>query len=124
MRIPVYLSRNTLQNARGLPYSFPEERLVRQHASDPVIAILEVPKGSRVRSRRDQHGPDQLLVPFRGPGDLPWPFVGRKVIPVKYIVGYARRGSFGLSIVEQFEAPGPAMAGSAAVGTTVPGREG
>ncbi|CAN5896319.1 hypothetical protein BH23PLA1_BH23PLA1_27060 [soil metagenome] len=81
----------------GNSHVFSEVRLVRQSPSDRVIAVLEAPNGSRIRSRPDMHGPEQLLVPWGTPS--PSLLFGRmKIIPVKYVIGCARRGECGLSL--------------------------
>ncbi len=100
MKIPVYLSRTVGQDMLGFSHVFSEVRLIRQGTSDRVIAVLEAPEGSRVRNRQDIHGPDQLLVPQNQKAQLPTRLFGRmKVIPVKYVIGCARRGECGLSMV-------------------------
>jgi hypothetical protein len=99
MRFPVFLSYNTVRDRNGLAYSFPERRLTRRSDSDRVIAIVEAPAGSRVRRKRDEHGPDQLLVPVDSTvwGRL---FRSRIVIPAKYVINTARTGAFGLALAE------------------------
>ena len=103
MQVPLYISRNTMKDRRGFVHSFPEERLVKTSEDDRIIAILEVPEGSRVRSRRDSHGPDTLLVPVRN--RLRARLFGKmKAIPVKYVLGYAKSGAYGLSVVSDTRA--------------------
>jgi len=99
MRFPVFLSYNTVRDRNGLAHSFPERRLTRRSDSDRVIAIIEAPAGSRVRRKRDEHGPDQLLVPAAG---TVWArlFCPPVVIPAKYVINTARSGAYGLALAE------------------------
>ena len=74
-----------------------ERRLIRQNPDDPVIAVVEAPIGSRVRTKPDQNGPDQLIVPLCH--SLLGRFFGSRVtIPAKYLIGDAYRGAYGLSL--------------------------
>ena len=100
VQFPVFLARSTHRGGQGSTVSLSERRLVRQHEDDPVIAIVEAPKGSRVRSKPDMNGPDQLIVPLV---DSVWGrlFGARAVVPAKYIIGDAHRGAFGLSLAER-----------------------
>jgi hypothetical protein len=97
VQFPVYLSRNRVRGKLGVEIVISERRLVRQSEQDRVIAVVEAPRGSRVRSRLNEHGHDQLLVPT---GSSIWSrlFGARVVIPAKYLIGDARRRSYGLSI--------------------------
>lgn len=98
MRIPVYLASNRLHDRLGAAVAFPERRLIPRSRDDRVIAMIEAPAGTRVRRRRDEHGTEQLLVPL---GTSPWArfFGERAVIPAKYVIGCAREGAYGLSLV-------------------------
>jgi len=62
-----------------------------------VIAVVQAPRGSRVRSKPDENGPDQLVVPL-GRSLLGRLFGGRVTIPAKYLIGDAYRGAYGLSL--------------------------
>jgi hypothetical protein len=99
VRFPVFLARSTHRGNPGNTVSLSERRLIRQSVDDPVIAIVEAPKGSRVRTKPDVNGPDQLIVPlvctFWGRF-----FGARAVVPAKYIIGDAHRGAYGLSLAE------------------------
>jgi len=99
MRIPVFLSQCTLHDRNGRVVSFPERRLTRRSGDDRILAIIEAPAGTRVRRKRDEHGPDQLLVPA---GSSTWArlFGARIAIPAKYVINSARVGSYGLSLAE------------------------
>jgi hypothetical protein len=99
MRIPVFLSYNTLHDRLGMEVKFPERRLTRKSPSDRVIAIIEAPRGTRVRRKRDDHGDEQLVVPM---GRTLWDrlFGEKAVIPAKYVIGSARNGSYGLVLAE------------------------
>ncbi|MBX6315540.1 MAG: hypothetical protein IRY99_21900 [Isosphaeraceae bacterium] len=99
MRFPVFLSYNRLRQGNGAAISFPERRLTRRSADDRVIAVIEAPPGSRVRRKRDEHGPDQLLVPVSTSLWARW-FGPRVAIPAKYVIGTARLGIHGLRLVE------------------------
>jgi len=97
MRFPVYLAQVCVRDRRGVEVVLPERRLTRRSAADRVIATVEAPAGSRVRRRADAHGPDQLAVPVGGFWSR---WVGPKVlIPAKYVLGDARLGLHGLSLV-------------------------
>ena len=97
-RIPVYLSAQTFRDKSGTPITIRERRLVKLSESDRVIAIVEAPPGTRIRQRRDQHGPEQLIVPLSNSfwGRL---FHPRVVIPAKYVIGKARSQECGLSLL-------------------------
>lgn len=96
-RFEVYLARATYQGAGGNVVSVAERRLIRQNPDDPVIAVVEAPKGSRIRTRLDHNGHDQLIVPLRR-SLLGRIFGGRVTIPAKYLIGDAHRGVYGLSL--------------------------
>lgn len=96
---PVYLVRSTHRARLGNTVAVSERRLVKQHADDPIIAIVRAPAGSRVRTKPDQNGPDQLIVPL-GRSMLGRVFGGRVAIPAKYLIGDAHRGAYGLSLAE------------------------
>jgi hypothetical protein len=99
VRFPVFLARSTHRGRAGNTVSLSERRLIRQNEDDPVIAIVEAPKGSRVRTRPDENGPDQLIVPLVS--TLWGRFFGaRVVVPAKYIIGDAHRRAYGLSLAE------------------------
>lgn len=98
-RFPVFLVRSLLHDRTGNVIQHAERRLVRQGPEDRVIAVVQAPAGSRVRSRSDPNGPDQLVVPLR-PTILGRIFGGRVVIPAKYLVGDARMRAYGLSLVD------------------------
>ena len=112
MKVPVYLVCEALQDRAGVACVFRERRLVRQGASDKVLAIIEAPRGTRIRSRADQNGPEQLVIPM---GSSFWARIwGRRhVVPVKYVIDTARRGQYGLSLVSWQL---PVADGGAAVG--------
>lgn len=98
MRIPVYLASRTFRDQTGTRITIRERRLIRQNDDDRVIAIIEAPRGSRVRRRPDHFGLEQLLVP------LDQTFWGRHfgptvAIPAKYVIGKARYGESGLSLI-------------------------
>jgi hypothetical protein len=99
MRIPVYLSCFMMKDSSGTMISIRERRLVRRSPSDRVIAIVEAPPGTRVRRRADQHGKEQLVVPIR---PSIWArFRGEfVVISAKYVIGNAKNGAYGLSLVD------------------------
>lgn len=98
VRIPVYLCCRTARAASGAEIALTERRLVRQGREDRVIAVIAAPRGTRIRSREDRHGHDQLVVPL---GRSLWSrLFGRRVaIPAKYVIGDARSGSYGLALV-------------------------
>jgi hypothetical protein len=79
--------------------SIRERRLVRRTPADRVIAMIEAPRGTRVRRKLDQHGHEQLIVPIhpsfwaRFRGDV-------VVIPAKYVIGNAKHRAYGLSLVD------------------------
>ena len=100
LQFPVFLVRNSLRDRCGNVISHAERRLVRQSPDDRVLAVVEAPKGSRIRSRQDPNGPDQLVVPLR-PSLWGRFFSGRVTIPAKYLMGDARRGAYGLSLVRE-----------------------
>lgn len=98
MRIPVYLASRTFRDQSGTLITIRERRLIRQNAEDRIIAVIEAPSGTRVRSRRDQFGLEHLVVPLEST------FWGRHfgptvIIPAKYVIGKARYGESGLSLV-------------------------
>ena len=99
MRIPVYLSCFVMKDSSGTPISIRERRLVRRSPTDRVIAIVEAPPGTRVVRRADQHGKEQLIVPIR---PSIWArFRGDFVrISAKYVIGNAKNGAYGLSLVD------------------------
>ena len=97
MRFSVYLAQVSVRDRRGVEVVLPERRLTRRSAQDRVIATVEAPPCSRVRRRADAHGPDQLAVPVGGYWSR---WLGPKVvIPAKYVLGDARLGLHGLSLV-------------------------
>jgi hypothetical protein len=87
-----------MQDRAGVEHVFRERRLVRNSQADKVLAIVDAPRGSRIRTRPDEQGQEQLLVP-RSIGF--WSRIWGKVqvIPAKYVIDTARRGQYGLSIV-------------------------
>jgi hypothetical protein len=97
--VPVFLSRSTYRGRVGGVISLAERRLVRQSPDDPVIAVVQAPRGSRIRTRPDPNGPDQLVVPL-GTSLLGRIFGQRVAIPAKYLIGDAHRGAYGLLLVE------------------------
>lgn len=104
VRFPVYLSRSRVRGGLGTELVISERRLVRQSEHDRVIAVVEAPQGSRVRSRLNEHGHDQLLVPT---GRSLWsrlfgPWVA---IPAKYLIGDARGRNYGLSLASREREP-------------------
>lgn len=98
-RFPVFLARSVYLGKSGSVVAVAERRLIRQSPDDPVIAVVEAPVGSRVRTKPDQNGPDQLVVPLSSTllGRI---FGGRVAIPAKYLIGDAYRGAYGLSLKE------------------------
>ena len=99
IRFPVFLARSTHNGRVGAKISVSERRLVRQSPDDPVIAVVEAPRGSRIRTRPDPNGPDQLVIPLSD-SLLGRVFGRRVVIPAKYLIGDAHRGAYGLSLAE------------------------
>jgi len=101
MRFPVYLTSSSHKDRGGNVVNLAERCLVPRSPQDRVIAVVEAPKGARIRRKRDQHGPDQLIVPL---GISLWErlFGMRTVIPAKYLLGDARRKAYGLSVVETY----------------------
>lgn len=99
IRFPVFLARSTHHGHTGSVVSVAERRLIRQTADDPVIAVVVAPRGSRVRTKPDQNGSDQLVVPL-GRTRLGRMFAGRVAIPAKYLIGDAFRGAYGLFLAE------------------------
>ena len=97
--IPSFLARSVHRGRTGSVVAVAERRLVRQNPDDPVIAVVEAPLGSRIRTRPDQNGPDQLVVPL-GRTRLGRIFAGRVAIPAKYLIGDAYRGAYGLILAE------------------------
>lgn len=98
-QFPVFLARSVHHGATGSIVSVTERRLIRQSPEDPVIAVVEAPPGSRVRTKPDQNGPDQLVIPL-GRTRLGRIFAGRVAIPAKYLIGDAYRGAYGLILAE------------------------
>ena len=98
-RFPVYLSRTRHRLYSETVVQHAERRLVRQSPEDRVIAVVIAPPGSRVRSRSDPNGPDQLVVPLSR-SFLGRYFGSRVTIPAKYLIGDARHGSYGLALAE------------------------
>ncbi len=98
-RFAVFLVRSSHRDRVGNVIKHAERRLVRQSEEDRVIAIVEAPPGSRIQSRRDPNGPDQLVVPLK-PTFFGRLFSPRVTIPAKYLIGDARNGVYGLSLVE------------------------
>jgi hypothetical protein len=98
-RFPVFLARSVHRGRSGNVVAVAERRLIRQTPDDPVIAVIEAPPGSRVQTKPDQNGPDQLVVPL---GRTRWSrlFAGRVAIPAKYVIGDAYRGAYGLILAE------------------------
>jgi len=96
-RFPVFLSRSTYRDSTGTLISLAERRLVRQSPDDTILAVVDAPRGSYVRSRPDPNGPDQLVVPLRS-SILGLVFGGRVTIPAKYLIGDAHRGVHGLRL--------------------------
>ena len=101
MNFPVYLSCSRHKDWGGNVISVAERCLIPKRSDDRVIAVVAAPKGSRIRRKRDEHGPDQLVVPL---GRSLWArlFGLRATIPTKYLLGDARRGAYGLSVVEAY----------------------
>lgn len=99
VQFPVFLARSTHRDRIGNVVALAERRLVRQSPDDPVIAIVEAPTGSRVQSREDPNGPDQLVVPLDS-SLLGRIFGARVTIPAKYLIGDAHRGAYGLSLAK------------------------
>lgn len=100
MMVEVFLSANRVRDMAGRWHSFPQERLVRQGIEDRVLAVIQAPRGSRIRRRPDQHGADQLLVPVN-PLSFWDRWFGRKaIIPVKYLIHEARLGAHHLILVQ------------------------
>jgi hypothetical protein len=115
MKLAVYLTCRTMHDRAGVEYVFRERRLVRKNDSDKVLAIVDAPPGTRVRTRPDEHGQEQLLVP-RSLGF--WSRIWGKVqvIPAKYVIDTARRGRYGLSLVS-WELPMGEEEGTLAAGS-------
>ena len=101
MKIQVFLVREELRDRAGVRYCFRERRLVRQRPEDKVLAEIEAPPGTWVRRQRDEHGREQLMVPARRSlwGRL---WGERHRVPAKYVIGCARTGLHGLSLVAYF----------------------
>ena len=99
IRFPVFLSRSVHRGETSNVVAVAERRLIRQTPDDPIIAVVEAPPGSRVRTKPDQNGPDQLVVPL-GRTRLSRMFAGRVAIPAKYLIGDAYRGAYGLILAE------------------------
>jgi hypothetical protein len=109
IRIPVYLSSRVVKDLAGSEITFSERRLIRQSGRDRVIAVIEAPRGSRVRLRKDHHGLDHLEVPC---GRSLWArlFGPRVTIPAKYVISDARRRAYGLSLMPMPPASRPELA--------------
>lgn len=99
MRFNIYLSVPKLRDRRGQPVAFPERRLIRQSPEDRVIAVVDAPRGSWIRRRRDQHGFESLVIPLEG-GLWGRHFGLKAEVPVKYLINSARRHSHGLVLLE------------------------
>lgn len=94
---PVFLAKSFHQDQLGNRVFLSERRLIQQSPDDPVIAVIGAPVGSRIRTKPDMNGPDQLIVP------LDRSFLGRilrvrATVPAKYIIGDAYRGAYGLRL--------------------------
>lgn len=102
MIVKVYLSTNRVRDTAGVMHAFPQERLVKLRPEDRVLAVIDAPRGSRIRRRPDQHGSDQLLVPsqIRYFWDV-W-FCRKYTIPVKYLIHEARLGTHKLKLLEYY----------------------
>ncbi len=98
MKLSVYLVFATLRDRADVEYVFRERRLVRQNPTDKVLATIEAPEGTRIRTRRDHHGAEQLLIPIRS-SFWSWLWRRSQVVPAKYVIDNARRGQYGLSLV-------------------------
>lgn len=107
MRIPVFLACRSFRDQSGTLITIRERCLIRRTAEDRIIAVIEAPRGSRVRRRRDQFGMEQLLVPLAS-GFWGRTFGPAVAIPAKYVIGKARHGESGLSLVQPpvYEATG------------------
>jgi len=99
IRFPVFLARSRYRDRSGTLISLSERRLIRQNADDPIIAIVSAPLGSRVRTKPDANGPDQLIVPL-GRTILGRIFGARVAIPAKYLIGDAHRKVHGLALLD------------------------
>ena len=112
-QFPVFLARSTHRGGVGTVVSVTERRLIQQNPDDPVIAVVRAPAGSRVRTKPDHNGPDQLIVPL-GRSLLGRIFGVRIAIPAKYIISDAYRGAYGLSLAEPTtgDEPPPEMGNS------------
>lgn len=100
LRFPVYLSKSLIRGKLGVEITIAERRLVKQSDHDRIIALILAPRGSRVRTRRDQHGHDQLMIP-RGQSIWSRLFGPRVIVPAKYLIGDARRRNFGLALIKK-----------------------
>lgn len=109
IRIPVYLSCRVVKDLAGSEITFSERRLVRQSGTDRVIAVVEAPRGSRIRLRNDHNGLDHLEIPS---GRSLWSrlFGPRVSIPAKYVISDARRRAYGLSLMATTPTPTPEFA--------------
>lgn len=109
IRIPVYLSCRIVKDFVGSEITFSERRLIRQSGEDRVIAVVEAPRGSRVRLRNDHNGLDHLEIPC---GRSLWArlFGPRVSIPAKYVISDARQRAYGLSLLTTTPAPTPEYA--------------
>lgn len=106
MRIPIFLNCRTFRDTCGTEITIRERRLIREHPDDRIIAIVEAPEGTRIRHRPDHFGSEQLLVP-QGRGLWSRWFGFKVVIPAKYVIGKARHGECGLSLVPLPETESP-----------------
>jgi hypothetical protein len=98
MRVAVYLVQNILQDRAGREFIFPERRLIRQGPEDEVIAIIEAPRGSRIRPKNRKHSTDHLLIPA-GRNFLTRLF-RRRAISAKHLISIAREGGGGLVLLK------------------------
>ena len=103
MRIPVYLACAPLTDATGTVVTIRERRLTRLSERDRVIAVIEAPRGTRIRRRRDAFGVEQLVVPL---GTSLWSrlFGPMAVVPAKYVISSARDRTHGLRLISNTEA--------------------
>ena len=104
IKFPIFLAKHSHRDRIGNIVSWAERRLIRQNPDDPIIAVVAAPRGSRVRTRPDTNGPDQLVVPL-GRTLLSRIFGGRVAIPAKYLIGDAHRGAHGLALEPPLEPP-------------------
>src|SRR5262249_49360099 len=100
MRVPVYLASSALRDRAGADVLLLERRLIRRNLEDRVIAVVLAPAGSKIRRKRDDHGPDQLFVPVSTATFWSRWFGPKVAIPAKYVISSARRGDHGLALAE------------------------